>query len=46
MKEKLFNLFLFVMAGSGLVVPQIQQRPVAGEADAGSPDCSARHLVA
>jgi hypothetical protein len=39
MKEKLFNLFLFVGTGFGLVVPEILQRPVAGDAGAGSPDC-------
>jgi len=36
MKEKLFNLFLFVRTGFGLVVPQIQQLPVAGDAGAGA----------
>jgi hypothetical protein len=33
MKEKLLNLFLFVTVASGLVVPQILQRPVAGDAE-------------
>ena len=39
MKEKLFNPFPRVIAGFDLVVQQILQQPVAGDAGAVSPVC-------